>query len=71
VQCQRIIDVDDAARAQCPNEATRRAVVSWQDPPRPGQHGEAGTIYYVVTCDQHDPDPGHSVPIRPPTLPPD
>jgi hypothetical protein len=64
MQCQRMIEVDDEARAQCPNEATRRVFVRWGDPPVPAQQGYAGTIYTAAVCDEHDPDPEHSVPIK-------
>jgi hypothetical protein len=53
-----------------PERGEGRVFVRWEDPSRPGQHGYAGTIYTAAVCDEHDPDPDHSVPIIPPTLPP-
>lgn len=60
MRCQHL---DSATNEQCPNEATRRAIVKWQDPPNPGQEGFAGTIFMVEICDDHDPDPTRSVPL--------
>jgi len=60
MQCQRL---DPATNAQCENEATRRVIVRWEDPPKPGQQGYAGTIYTVVVCDEHDPNPALSAPL--------
>jgi hypothetical protein len=42
MQCQRL---DPTTNEQCANEATRRVIVRWEDPPKPGQQGYAGKIY--------------------------
>jgi hypothetical protein len=67
MRCQHFITED----AQCGNDATRRVIVRWDDPPSPGQQGYVGTIYMVQVCDEHDPNPGLSMPLpRPPTSTP-
>jgi hypothetical protein len=60
MQCQRL---DPATNEQCENQATRRVIVEWKDPPKPGQRGYAGTIYMAAVCDDHDPDPTLSRPL--------
>jgi hypothetical protein len=37
------------------------------DPPDPDKEGFAGTVYMVLVCKEHDPDPSRSMPLpRPP-----
>ena len=48
-------------------DAARRVLVGSGDPPDPDQAGFAGTVYTVLVCKEHDPDPSQSMPIqRPP-----
>lgn len=52
---------------QCRFDATRRVFVGCGDQSDPDQSGFAGTIYKVLVCKDHDPDPGRSMPMpRPP-----
>ena len=53
MRCQHVDD-----DIQCRLDATRRVLVASGDPPDPDKAGFAGTIYLVLVCKQHDPDPG-------------
>jgi hypothetical protein len=57
MRCQHMDD-----DTQCRLDATRRLVASG-DPPDPEQSGFAGTIYMVLVCKEHDPDPRRSMPL--------
>jgi hypothetical protein len=62
MRCQHVDD-----DIQCRMDATRRVFVASGDPPDPDQSEFAGTIYMVMVCMQHDPDPRRSMPLpRPP-----
>lgn len=62
MRCQH---VDDDTR--CRLDATRRVMVVGGDPPDPDKAGFAGTVYMVLVCKEHDPDPSRSMPLpRPP-----
>jgi hypothetical protein len=62
MRCQHM-DAD----SQCRMNATRRVAVVGGDPPDPDEAEFAGTIYTVMACKQHDPDPRRSMPLpRPP-----
>jgi hypothetical protein len=62
MRCQHVDD-----DIQCRLDATRRVLVASGDPPDPDRAGFAGTVYLVLVCNQHDPDPRRSMPLpRPP-----
>ena len=62
MRCQHVGD-----DLRCRFDATRRVLVGCGDPRDPDQAGSARTVYMVMVCKQHDPDPRRSMPLpRPP-----
>jgi hypothetical protein len=66
MRCQHVDD-----DVQCRLDATRCVLVASDDPPDRDQAGFAGTVYLILVCKQHDPDPRQSMPLpRPGTSTP-
>ena len=59
--------VDGDTDIQWRLDATRRVFVGCGDPPDPDLAGFAGTVYMVMVCKGHDPDPRRSIPLPRPT----